>query len=292
MLWFTEYYQSPGTELEGTGLTVKVKSAKSVSTAYQEVMLLETVDYGKMLVIDGAIQTTERDGFIYHEMIVHPAFFTIPERVDSVLIVGGGDGGTLTEVLKHQPRRVDVAEIDKAVVELAMKAFPGASKAFRDARVKLTFADGKRFVESAERGTYDVILVDCSDPVGPSESLYTESFYTSAKRALKKGGVLITQAGSPFAQNGIHKDIVRKLKSVFKIVKAYLAFIPTYPSGMWSFVFASDTLDPTKVPEDVLKGRYRMFASREGALNYYNPNIHYGAFAIPNFVYGGWNEAD
>jgi len=284
MLWFTEIYNGEGMDLEGTGLTFKVTDARSFRTPFQEVMILNTVDFGKMLVLDGAVQTTEKDEFVYHEMIVHPAFFTMNCLPEKVLVIGGGDGGTVREVLKHGVKQVDLVEIDREVVEVARKEFPSIASKLEDERVNLIFDDGREFVKS-KKDEYDAIIVDCSDPVGPSKVLYEEEFYRDCVKALKKGGVFVTQSESPFAQREIHKRVVNELMRVFEIVRPYLAFIPTYPSGMWSFTFASNDLDPLGVNPGALGESYRKFIEENGKLKYYNPEIHYGAFAIPNFVY-------
>ncbi len=284
MLWFTEYYSGEGMELSGTGLTVRVKSALRKKTPFQELLLLETEDWGRMLVLDGAIQTTEKDEFIYHEMIVHPAAFTLTRQIERVLVIGGGDGGTVREVLKHNPIQIDMVEIDRDVVEFSKEHLPSISCSIDDERVNLIFEDGREFVKNRKE-VYDLIVVDCSDPVGPSRVLYEESFYRDAAKALKPGGIFVTQSESPFAQKRIHLKIVEELSKVFKSVRPYLAFIPTYPSGMWSFTIASNELDPLKVPYSSLDNLYREFTKRNGELRYYNPKIHYGAFAIPNFVY-------
>jgi len=284
MLWFTEYYEDEGMELSGTGLTVKVKSALRKKTPYQELLLLETEDWGKMLVLDGAIQTTERDEFIYHEMIVHPAAFTFTRSIERVLVIGGGDGGTVREVLKHSPKQIDMVEIDRDVVEFSKEYLPTISSSLNDERVNLVFGDGREFVKDKE-GAYDLIIVDCSDPIGPSKVLYEEGFYRDALKALKLDGIFVTQSESPFAQNRVHRKVVEELSKVFKIVRPYLAFIPTYPSGMWSFTVASNRLDPLGVSPSALGKLYREFVEKNGELRYYNPEIHYGAFAIPNFVY-------
>lgn len=271
-------------ELSGTGLTVKVKSALRKKTPYQELLLLETEDWGKMLVLDGAVQTTERDEFVYHEMIVHPAAFSFTRDIERVLVIGGGDGGTVREVLKHSPKQVDMVEIDRDVVEFAKEYLPTISSGLSDERVNLVFGDGREFIKDKE-GVYDLIIVDCSDPIGPSKVLYEEGFYRDALKALKPDGIFVTQSESPFAQNRVHRQVVKELSTVFKIVRPYLAFIPTYPSGMWSFTIASNRLDPLGVPPSALGKLYKEFIEKNGELRYYNPEVHYGAFAIPNFVY-------
>jgi len=284
MLWFTELYNGEGMELKATGLTIEAEKAKKVKTPYQELLLLKTQDWGKVLVLDGAIQTTERDEFIYHEMIVHPAAFTFTRNIEKVLIIGGGDGGTVREVLKHQPKEVELVEIDREVVEVAKRELPQIAGKLSDERIKVVFTDGREFVRGKEE-IYDLIIVDCSDPIGPSKVLYQEDFYKDCFKALKEDGIFITQSESPFAQNKVHRKVVKELQKVFPITRPYLAFIPTYPSGMWSFTIGSKRLDPLGVPPSALGKLYRELTEREGELKYYNPEIHYGAFAIPNFVY-------
>ncbi len=284
MLWFTELYSGEGMELKATGLTIRAEEAKRVKTPYQELLLLKTQDWGKVLVLDGAVQTTERDEFIYHEMIVHPAAFTFTREIERVLIIGGGDGGTVREVLKHQPKEVELVEIDREVVEVAKRELPQIAGKLSDERVKIVFTDGREFVKGKEE-IYDLIIVDCSDPIGPSKVLYQEDFYKDCFKALKEDGIFITQSESPFAQNRVHKKVVKELQKVFPITRPYLAFIPTYPSGMWSFTIGSKRLDPLGVPPSALGKLYKELTEREGELKYYNPEIHYGAFAIPNFVY-------
>ena len=279
MLWFTEVYSGENWELSGTGLTLKVKSAKRYPSAVQDVLVLETEDFGKVLVLDGAIQLTEKDEFIYHEMIVHPAMFTLRE-VERVLIIGGGDGGTAREVKKHSPQSVELVEVDETVIEVCRREFPQTSQGLED--VRILFDDGARYVKEKEN-CYDLIIVDCSDPVGPSKVLYTEDFYRSCKKALKEGGVLVTQSESPFAQRKVHKEVVGNLKKVFRKVRPYIAFIPTYPCGIWSFTIASDLYDPLSVRKEEVKKLYEALGGEEN-FRYYNPEIHYSAFSIPNFL--------
>lgn len=284
MLWFTEYYTGESMDLKSTGLTVKVKSAVTTKTSFQEVMLLNTEDFGKVLVLDGAIQTTEKDEFIYHEMIVHPALFTIGKKPERVLIIGGGDGGTAREVLKHEPENVELVEIDREVVEVSKQELPTISSSLDDEKVTIIFDDGREYIKGKEK-IYDVVIVDCSDPIGPSKSLYKEEFYRDVFNALKDDGILVTQSESPFAQNRVHRMVVKELQKVFPIVRPYLAFIPTYPSGMWSFTIASRTHDPLSLKPEELVNKVSSFEKKSGRLRYYNSQIHYGAFAVPNFVY-------
>ncbi|SNR84710.1 polyamine aminopropyltransferase [Desulfurobacterium atlanticum] len=282
MLRFTEM-------MNGAGLTVDVNSSIKYKTPFQEILLLETEAFGKMLVLDGAVQTTEKDEFIYHEMIVHVPLFTLGRDVEKVLVIGGGDGGTVREALKHNPSKVDMVEIDREVVELCKKEFPEIASGLDDERVSIFFEDGREFIKG-KKGEYDAVIIDCSDPVGPSAVLFSEEFYKDVKNALKSDGVVVTQSESPFAQFDAFKVVISNLKKVFSVVRPYLAFIPTYPSGMWSFTFASDSKDPLSVSPQELAERLSSFEKNKGRLKYYNLEIHYGAFAIPNFVIDKLNK--
>jgi spermidine synthase len=278
LLWFTEY------QTENLGLSFKVRSAKRVKSKFQEILLLDTYEYGKMLVLDGAVQTTEKDEFIYHEMIAHVPAVSIGRKLKKVLVIGGGDGGTVREVLKHNPERVDLVEIDREVVDFCMRELPTISSALDDERVNIYFEDGRDFVKNTEVD-YDMVVVDCSDPVGPSKVLFESDFYKDVASILTDDGVFVTQSESPL----IHKDTVplifKELKSVFKIVKLYLAFIPTYPAGMWSFTFASNSVDPIGIDKSKVDFAIEKIEELSGSkLKYYNCDIHFGAFSLPEFV--------
>ncbi|WP_456398069.1 polyamine aminopropyltransferase [Desulfurobacterium sp.] len=277
MLRFTEMFG-------GAGFSVDVYGARKYKTPFQEIMLLETEAFGKILVLDGAVQTTDRDEFIYHEMIVHVPLFTLGRKPEKVLVIGGGDGGTVREVLKHDPQHVDMVEIDREVVELCKREFPEISSGLSDERVCIYYEDGREFVKEREN-EYDVIVIDCSDPAGPSAVLFSKEFYEDVKKALKDDGVFVTQSESPFAQKKEFVMVVSNLTKVFSTVRPYLAFIPSYPSGMWSFTFASNSKDPLTISPEELSERMKDVVRRtKKKFKYYNLEIHYGAFAIPNFV--------
>ncbi len=273
MLWFTEKHTG------NVGLSFRVKSARRERSRFQEILLLDTYEYGKMLVLDGAVQTTERDEFIYHEMIAHIPLFTLPRKPERVLIIGGGDGGTAREVLKHSPGHVDLVEIDREVVEFCRRELPSLSASLDDERVSIHFMDGRDFIRRCS-SSYDAVIVDCSDPVGPSKVLFESDFYRDISSVLSDGGVFVTQSESPLFHTDTVRMIQDELKKVFSVVRLYLAFIPTYPSGMWSFTFASNSADPLSVDRDVLKSRLKGFAD----LKYYNCDVHFGAFAVPQFL--------
>ena len=249
------------------GFRIK-RELEHVKSKYQDIHVFETYDYGNLLVIDGTVQTTERDEFIYHEMIVHIPMLTHPNP-KKILIIGGGDGGAAREALKHNPDEVHVVEIDEKVVEVSKKYLPGISKAYGDERVKLHIQDGIKFVR--ENKGFDVIIVDSTDPVGPATGLFHENFYKNVKSSLNKGGVVVQQCGTPFYHPEEACKVYAVLKKIFKHVKLYLAYIPTYPAGMWSFVIASD--------EEIKRRRSAKIETK-----YYNDKIYQSSMVLPNFV--------
>ncbi len=239
-----------------------------VKSKYQDIQVFDTYEYGKMLVIDGTVQLTERDEYIYHEIIAHVPMVTHPNP-QKILIIGGGDGGVAREVLKHNPKDVDVVDIDEEVVKICRRYLPQVAKSYDDPRVNLHIQDGVKFIR--ENRNYDVIIVDSTDPVGPAEALFREDFYRSLKNALNLNGVLSQQCGTPIYHPEELCNSYKILKGVFKFVKIYLAYIPTYPSGMWSFIIASD--------EPIIRRREVKFQTR-----YYSESIYDSAMVLPNFV--------
>ena len=262
-LWFDELH----TRNVRFGLRIK-RELEHVRSKYQDIHVFETYDYGNLLVIDGTVQTTERDEFIYHEMIVHVPMLTYPNP-RRVLIIGGGDGGAARETLKHEPDEVHVVEIDEKVVELSKKYLPEISKAYNDSRVELHIGDGIKFVK--ENSGFDVIIVDSTDPVGPAEGLFKLEFYKNLKNALSANGVIAQQCGSPFYHPEEACRAFKELSKTFKYVKLYLAYIPTYPSGMWAFAIASD--------ENITMRRAQNFKTR-----YFNSEIYHSAMVLPQFI--------
>ncbi len=244
----------------------------SQHSPYQKIEVFDTDFFGRVLMLDGLVQTTTRDEFFYHEMLVHPAMMSHPSP-DDVLIIGGGDGGALREVLLYPVKKATLVEIDSGVIVACKKYFPWLGPALRDRRARLEIADGNGFIrESSQK--FDVILVDSSDPVGPSLILHQREFYARLKGRLKPGGIVAAQAGSPL----YHLDHLQKkmafLRRLFKYASFYLGPVPTYPGGLWSYVFLSDKIDPSRVPKRKLRARLR----------YYNPDIHRAAFALPEFL--------
>ncbi len=269
--WFTEY--SPSNT--AFSLRVKYKLFEKLTT-YQKIEIFDSYDYGKVLVLDGFIMLTEKDEFIYHEMITHVPLFTHPEP-KRVLVIGGGDGGAVREVLKHESvEKVELVEIDEEVVSAVRKYFPQVASALEDKRVEIKFQDGIEFVKSKNE-IYDIILIDSPDPIGPAVGLFEESFYKDAFSALNDSGIIVAQAESPF----IYPDLIKQINSAFKkylpIVRFYLVNVPTYLSGVISFVLGSKKFDPIK---DFNSDRVKKFNSK---LKYYNEQIHIASFALPNF---------
>ena len=259
------------------GLTLAVgERLHDQHSAYQHIEVLQTLEYGRMLVLDGFVMLTERDEFVYHEMLVHPALLTHPEP-RRVLIIGGGDGGSVREVLRHETvERVELVEIDEEVVKTCRRYFPALTRGLDDARVSLHCKDGFDYLDD-HPDAYDVILVDSIDPVGEAAKLFTTSFYRKVKAALKNGGSAVFQTESPFYNPEVVAQVSRRLRMLFANVAPYLAHIPTYPSGLWSFTFASQTVDPLT---SELHAKPALLAE----LKYLNPDVCKAAFALPNYI--------
>ncbi len=269
MIWFTEYWT------DNVGIAFRVKDVKKFKSKFQEIALLDTLEFGKMLVLDGLVQTTEKDEFIYHEMISHPAMFLHPNP-EKVLVIGGGDGGTVREVLKHKSvKEVHLCEIDEKVILVAEKYLPSISYQLKNPKVKIFIEDGNQFLEE-NKNSYDIIIMDNSDPIGASEVLFKAEFYEKVKMALKKGGIMVAQTESPILQKNYFKNAVSEIKKVFKNVGVYLAYIPTYPSGMWSFTIASEDMDIFNLDREL---------KLEGIdLRYFNSDIFKSLYVLPTFV--------
>ncbi len=247
---------------------------------YQEIEIWDTVHFGRVLMLDGTVQTTERDGFVYHEMLVHPALLAHPDP-KAVLIVGGGDGGALKDVLEHPVERAVLVEIDEEVYRAAREFLTSIHQdAFDDGRAQVVFQDAFEYLRGAE-DAFDVILVDSTDPVGPADVLFSVDFYRLVARALRPDGVVVVQSGSAWFQPEVIRRAVRGLGEVFPHVATYAAHIPTYPGGLWTFTAASPSLDLRQVPAAVLEARMR---ERGIKTRYYTPQLHHAAFVLPAFL--------
>ncbi|CAN5247331.1 polyamine aminopropyltransferase [soil metagenome] len=275
-LQYNEFYN------EQTGLTIGLKKLLfSEQSDYQLVEVYETDTWGNLMTIDGMVMLSERDEFVYHEMISHVAMFTHPSP-ERVLIIGGGDGGTAREVLKHPSViHVDMVEIDKTVVDASKLHFPEVGD-FENSKLKVLYEDGIAFVKDV-KNPYDIIIIDGSDPVGPAEGLFEKEFYQYCFDTLSEDGVLTAQTESPWVES-YHQSmqkVFHALDDIFPVSKMYLSFIPLYPAGMWSMACASKNYNP-------LSGDARSRIDRKvkmiNDLRYYNSDIHFGAFALPTFV--------
>lgn len=240
---------------------------------YQDLAVVDSPQFGRMLLLDGVIQTTLRDEPAYHEMIAHVPLFAHPAP-RKVLIIGGGDGGTLREVLRHpEVEKAHLVEIDGQVIEASRRYLPELAAGFDDGRVKVHITDGIKYVQEAS-DQYDVIIVDSSDPLGPAVGLFNQDFYRNVRQALKKDGILTAQIESPFFNMDLLQQVYGSLMELFPIVRPYLTSVPSYSPGIWSFMLASKKHDPRK-------------AKREPAdsweLRYYTSELHRAAFALPAY---------
>ncbi len=236
--------------------------------------------FGRVLTLDGVVQVTENDNFVYHEMLTHVPILA-HGAARRVLIVGGGDGGMAREVLRHRGiESVTMVEIDAGVVDFSRKFLPSISDgAFDDRRLEVVIADGAEFM--AQSGpAYDVIIIDSTDPAGPGEVLFTNTFYGRAKRRLTPGGILVTQNGVPFLQRAELTATMRAFDALFSDRTCYLATVPTYAGGPMAFGWGTDG-EARRTPREVLAERYAAAGLRT---RYYNPDVHVAAFALPGYV--------
>jgi len=268
-LWYSEL-QEPGVAIY---LSVKEKLHEQ-QTEYQHLEVLDTHAYGRMLVLDGAIQTTVKDEFVYHEMISLVPLNSHPNP-ENVLVVGGGDGGAIREIAKHpKVKKATLVDIDQAVIDTSKKYFPEISSALTHSKVEVRVEDGIKHIAES-KGQYDVIIVDSTDPVGPAVGLFEHGFYQGIFEALKDDGIFVAQTESPFLTSKLIKGIFSDIKSIFPITKLYLAYVPTYPGGMWSFTLGSKKYDPEAINEKDIP---------DTNTRYYTPQVHKAAFALPVFV--------
>lgn len=269
--WTTEFYRNVGLLLKTRDVLFTERSA------YQQIEIVDTVQYGRTLLLDGAVMTTERDEFVYHEMISHVPLLAhpLPRRV---LIIGGGDGGTAREVLQHpQVESIAVCEIDRMVVEASRQHLPTIAAGLDDPRTQLVIGDGLDYVKHATG--IDVIIVDSTDPVGPGEGLFTRSFYQDAFAALNEDGIMVAQTESPFLSTSVIEAVYPLYREIFPIVRMYTGHVPTYPSGYWTWAFCSRRHAP-----DIPASRLTDAARIERRCRYYNRAIHAASFVLPNFV--------
>ena len=273
-LWYSEYHT------DDVRFSIRVnKQLCCEQSEFQRIDIFDSPEFGRILVMDGYLMLTEKDEFVYHEMIVHVPMAVNP-KIKKVLVIGAGDGGTVRELCRYPGvSHIDLVEIDKMVVELSRKYLPFTACRLDDPRVHIHFEDGLKFVRTRQE-EYDLIIVDSTDPFGPGEGLFTKEFYGSCHKALTAEGILINQHESAFYR--ADREIVgvahRRIGARFPLSDVYQAHIPTYPSGHWLFGFASKKHHPTD----------RLDKAAWNALDietrYYNTALHIGAFAIPNYV--------
>ena len=250
-------------------------------TEHQHLVIFENASHGRVMMLDGAVQVTLADEWVYHEMMSHVPLFALNEP-KNVLVIGGGDGGILREVLKHPSvKTATLCEIDRTVVDMSAKYFPEISAgAFDNPHTEIIIADGVKFVSETNL-KFDAILVDSTDPVGPGAVLFTKNFYASCRRCLKKGGVLVTQNGVPFMQADELKQSVTHFRALFKDGGCYLATVPTYAGGQMAFGWASDDHKLKSVKLGDIRER---FEAADIATKYYTPAVHRAAFALPAYI--------
>lgn len=276
-LAFNEYYSNQ------TGLTVGIDEVLfSEETSYQKVEIYKTDTWGNMLVLDGMVMLSEKDEFVYHEMLTHVGLFSHPNP-NRVLIIGGGDGGTAREAMRHRSvEQVDIVEIDEAVVRASKRFLPGVGD-WHNPKLNVLIENGIEFVKNIDE-PYDVIIIDSSDPIGPAAGLFEDEFIHACYEGLTDDGILTGQTESPWVKD-YHpsmEKVVSALDDIYETSGMYLAYIPLYPAGMWSFSFASKGIEPLsdEVAERVFEGMKQI----DGSMKYYNADIHQSCFALPNFV--------
>lgn len=268
-LWFTEK------QTKNFGITAKInQTLHTEQTEFQKLDMVETEEFGNMLILDGMVMTTQKDEFVYHEMVAHVPLFTHPNP-ENVLVVGGGDGGVIREVLKHPSvKKATLVEIDGKVIEYSKKYLPEIAGKLEDPRVEVKVDDGFMHIANSEN-VYDVIMVDSTEPVGPAVNLFTKGFYAGISKALKEDGIFVAQTDNPWFTPELITQVQRDVREIFPITRLYIANIPTYPSGMWTFTIGSKKHDPLEVEEN------RFF---DIETKYYTKELHKAAFVLPKFV--------
>ncbi len=273
-LWYSEKHT------ENVKLSIKVdKHLHSEQSEFQRIDVFESPEFGRFLTLDGYMMLTEKDEFIYHEMITHVPMAAHPNP-KRVLVIGAGDGGVIRELVRHKSvEHIDLVEIDERVVEVCKEFLPQTACSFDEPRVHIYYQDGLKFVRKCE-DLYDIIIVDSTDPFGPGEGLFTKEFYGNCYKALKEDGIMVNQHESPFYENDAiamkraHNRIVKS----FPISRVYQVHIPTYPSGHWLFGFASKKYHPVK---DI---KVKDWKELKIETKYYNTNLHKGSFYLPTYV--------
>lgn len=271
-VWYSELHDSC------SGLTLKVeRTLESLKSKYQRIDVLQNRDFGKLLVLYGSLMVCDNDNNAYNEMIAHVPLLCHPDP-KRVLIIGGGDCGALTEVMKHpEVEKCLMCELDEKVVETAKKHFPALTAGLEDPRAELTFQDGKKYIETTDK-KYDLILLDLSDPVGPAADLFQKKFHRRVYDRLNDNGIMVAQSESPYFNQKTVRAMFSNLRDIFPVVRAYTCFMPIYPSGYWSFAFCSKGIDPIDSLDSARVDKLNL------QTQYYNLETHCAAFALPQFV--------
>jgi spermidine synthase len=273
--WIETLYQGYGQSFTVDKLLFEYK------TDHQHLMIFENQQFGRVMVLDGVVQTTERDEFVYHEMLTHVPIIA-HGNAKRVLIIGGGDGGIMREVCRHKSvEHVTQVEIDQSVIDMAKQYLPAHSDgAYDDPRANIVIGDGFDFVQDCQE-TFDVIISDSTDPMGPGEVLFTKDFYAGCQRCLNPGGVLVTQNGVAFMQTDEVSNTAKRLTPLFKDWHFYSAAVPTYVGGIMAFAWASDNAELRQQPLDVIRQRWQ-----DSGINsrFYTPELHCAAFALPRYL--------
>jgi spermidine synthase len=273
--WVTEKWQDVETRYRIQSILYETDSE------FQHTRIVESKMYGRMLLLDGIVQATEKDEFIYHEMMVHVPLLS-HSNPEKVLIIGGGDGGILREVLRHSSvRMATMVEIDSGVIDLCKEYMPMINRgAFEDSRANIVISDGAVFVKETDE-KYDVVIVDSCDPVGPATVLFSKAFYSDIHDLLTPDGIMVCQTGSIHMQPDEQKEAYKLLSGIYCFAFPYVFAVPTYIGGLFSAMFCSEKIDPRKADIDIL---YEKAAANNIETMYYNPGTHIGAFHIPGFL--------
>ncbi|MBW1730378.1 MAG: polyamine aminopropyltransferase [Deltaproteobacteria bacterium] len=271
-LWFNDSVEFG----HGCRVSIRIKNVLCFyRSEYQEIAIFETEKLGRMLVLDGITMLTEFDEFAYHEMIVHVPLLVHPNPT-RILVIGGGDGGTVRELLKHpEVEQIHVCELDREVVKACRKYLPSLAFSFDDPKVQVFYEDGAKFVEENPE-TYDIIIVDSTDPIGPGQILFQRKFYEDMKKSLKSDGIVVTQCESLYLHKHVIGGVASFAREIYPKLGYYCSLVPTYPSGLIGFFFCSNKYDPI---DDLSEER----ASKLPGLKYYTPRLHRASFVLPKF---------
>ncbi len=262
-------------QIENAAMTYKIKETlHTEKTEYQDLAIVDTYEFGRMLVLDGIVQTTVRDEYVYHEMITHIPLYT-HKNPKKVLVIGGGDGGAIREILKHPSvEKAVLCEIDKRVVDLSIEYLPEISCGLKDPRAEVYIGDGIKYVID-RKNEFDVIIVDSTDPFGAAEGLFNVNFYKSLFDCLTEDGIFVAQTETPFYLPQVVKRVFNDIKNVFPTTRMYMAAIPTYPGVYWSFTMGSKKHDPLTIDESYIP---------DMDTKYYHGDLHKACFVLPKHV--------